>query len=218
MPAVFFVLIYLLTSAGLFAIYFYVEVPNAPFQGLLVGGEEDVEPVSTDGATPVENFYGLSIVIAGDGHFSSEGVSFVGRHEDIAWLYFVPAGGYAVRILAAAFWARAIGGYTHLHGLPFAGLFGGVRTSYIAFGARLGIVSRLVRGAACPAWFGLSLYSRFARSRLRESLWLGYGSAEVGYRLVGQYVNCADNTAQGVNGSYQIWNNTAKTFNSFFSH
>ncbi len=76
--------------------YFYVEVPNTPFQGLLVGGEEDVEPVSPDGAAPVENFYGLSIVIAGDDHFSSKGVSIVGRHEDVAWLYFVPAGGYAV--------------------------------------------------------------------------------------------------------------------------
>ena len=76
--------------------YFYVEVPNAPFQGLLVGGEEDVEPISLDGTTPVENFYGLSVIIAGDDHLSSEGVSFVGRHEDVAWLYFVPAGGYAV--------------------------------------------------------------------------------------------------------------------------
>ncbi len=76
--------------------YFYVEVPNAPFQGLLVGGEEDIQPVFPDGAAPVENFYGLSIVIAGDEHFSAKGVSFVGRDEDVAWLYFVPAGGYAV--------------------------------------------------------------------------------------------------------------------------
>ena len=150
--------------------YFNVEVPNTPFQGLLVGGEEDVEPVSLDGAAPVEDFYGLSVVIAGNDHFSSEGVSFVGRDEYVAWLYFVPAGGYAVRILAAAFWARAIGGYTHLHGLPFAGLFGGPQTSYIAFGVRLGIVGRVVRGAAWSAWFGLSLYSEFAQSRLRDSL------------------------------------------------
>jgi hypothetical protein len=105
--------------------YFYVEVPDAPFEGLLVGVEEDVEPVSLDGAAPVENFYGLSIIIAGDNHFCSEGISFVGRHEDIAWLYFEAGCGYAVGILAAAFWARAIGGYAHLHGLPFAGLFGG---------------------------------------------------------------------------------------------
>jgi hypothetical protein len=82
----------------------------------------------------------------------------------------VPAGGYAVRILAAAFWARAIGGHTHLHGLPFAGLFRGPQTSYIAFGVRLGIVSRVVRGAAWLAWFGLSLYSGFAQSRLHDSL------------------------------------------------
>ena len=94
--------------------YFYFDVPDAPFQGLLVGAEENVKPVSLDGTAPVENFYGLSIIIAGDNHFSSEGVSFVGRHEDIARLYFVPTGGNAVGILAAAFWTWAIGGYAHL--------------------------------------------------------------------------------------------------------
>jgi hypothetical protein len=82
----------------------------------------------------------------------------------------VPAGGYAVRIFAAAFWARAIGGYAHLHGLPFAGLFGGLQTSYIAFGVRLGIVSWVVCGAAWLAWFGPGLYSGFAQSRLRGGL------------------------------------------------
>ena len=76
--------------------YFYVEVSNAPFQGICVGVEEYVEPVSTDGAPSVENFHGLSIIIAGNGHFSAEGVSFVSRREGIAWAYFVPAGCYAV--------------------------------------------------------------------------------------------------------------------------
>jgi len=105
--------------------HFYIEVSDAPFQGLLVGVEEDVKAVSPDGAAPVENFYGLSIIIAGNNHFSSEGVSFVGRHEDITWLYFEPGCGNAVGVLAAAFRARAIGGYAHLHGLPFAGRFVG---------------------------------------------------------------------------------------------
>ena len=130
--------------------YFYVEVPDAPLQGLLVGAEEDVEPVSTDGAAPVENFYGKSIVVAGDNHFCPEGVSLVGRHEDVAWFRFVPAGRYTVRILATAFWAGAIGRYAHLNGFPFAG--------------------RFVRGASRTERFGLRLYQGFAMGRLRDGL------------------------------------------------
>jgi len=103
--------------------YFDVEVLNAPFQGLFVGVEEYVEPVSPDGTAPVEDFYGLSIFVAGDEHFSAEWVLFVGRHEGIARPYFMSAGRYAVCIFAAAFFARAIGGYTHSHGSPFTGLF-----------------------------------------------------------------------------------------------
>ena len=128
--------------------HFDVEVLNAPFQGLFVGVEEYVQPVSTDGAAPVEDFYGLSIFVAGDDHFSAERVLFVGRHEGITRPYFMAAGRYAVRIFAAAFFARAIGGYTHSHGSPLAGLFR-------------------------PA-----LYFRFIQNGLTGSLWLGGCSAE----------------------------------------
>ena len=147
--------------------YFYIEVSDAPFQGILVGVEEDIEPVSPNGTAPVENFHGLSIIIAGDNHFCSEGVSLVGSHEDIAWLYFESRCGYAVGILAAAFWTRAISGYSHLYGLPFAGLFGGSYTSSVAFGIWFGTISRFVRGDAWLTWLGLSIHSRFAQGRLR---------------------------------------------------
>ena len=103
--------------------HFDVEVLNAPSQGLFVGMEEYVEPVSTDGAAPVEDFYRLSICVAGDEHFGAEGILFVSRHEGIARPYFVAAGRYTVCIFAAAFFARAIGGYTHSDGSPFAELF-----------------------------------------------------------------------------------------------
>jgi hypothetical protein len=76
--------------------HFDVKVLNAPFQGLLMRLEEYVEPVSTDGASSVEDFYGLSLVVAGDEHFSAEGVLFVGRHEGITRPYYVAAGRYAV--------------------------------------------------------------------------------------------------------------------------
>lgn len=68
-----------------------------------MSGEKHVEPVSLDGATPVENLYGPAVVIAGDEHFSAEGISSVRRHEGIARLYLVPTGRYSVRILPAAF-------------------------------------------------------------------------------------------------------------------
>ncbi len=128
--------------------HFDVEILNAPFQGLFVGVEEYVEPVSTDGAAPVEDFYGLSIFVAWDEHFGAEGVLFVSRHEGIARPYFMAAGRYAVCIFAAAFFARAIGGYTHSHGSPFAGLFR-------------------------PA-----LYFRFIQSGLTDGVRLGGSSAE----------------------------------------
>jgi carbon storage regulator len=126
-----------LSSAALFAtvppkhpslrlrtpMHFNIEILNAPYQGLFVGMEKYVEPVSADGAAPVEDFYRLSIFVAGDEHFGAERVLFVSRHEGIARPYFVAAGRYAVCIFAAAFFARAIGSYTHSHGSPFAGLF-----------------------------------------------------------------------------------------------
>jgi hypothetical protein len=60
-----------------------------------VGVEEDIEPVSTDGAAPVENFYWFPIVVAGNEHFSAEAVFFVSRNEGIAGAYFMTAGRWA---------------------------------------------------------------------------------------------------------------------------
>jgi len=80
----------------LFAAYLNVKIPNAPFQGLLMSGEKHVEPISFDGAAPVENFYWLAFAIAGDEHFSAEGVSSICRHKGIARLYFVSTGCYSI--------------------------------------------------------------------------------------------------------------------------
>ncbi len=62
------ILVELFASARLkvFPAYINLKVFNAPFQGLLMSGEKHVEPVSFDGATSVENFYGLAVAIAGD--------------------------------------------------------------------------------------------------------------------------------------------------------
>jgi hypothetical protein len=78
------------------ATYFNVKVLNTPFEGLFVGAEEDVEPVPADGAASVEDFYRRCIFVSRDDYFSSKGVFFVGRHEGIAGLYFVAAGGLAI--------------------------------------------------------------------------------------------------------------------------
>jgi hypothetical protein len=76
--------------------YFDVEVLNAPFKGLFVGVEEYIEPISADDTAPVEHFYGLSILVAGDDHFSPEGVFSVSCHEGITRTYFVTTGCFPI--------------------------------------------------------------------------------------------------------------------------
>jgi hypothetical protein len=106
---------------------FYVDVFDSPFQGFFVGGEEDVQAVSTDGAAAVEDLNGLIVVVAGYDHFSAEGESFVSGCEGITFAYFVAAGRYAVGEFSAASSAGAISSYAHSDGLPLAGrLRGGV--------------------------------------------------------------------------------------------
>jgi len=61
-----------------------------------VRGEEYVEPVSTDGAASVENFYRLVIVIAGNDHFGTEGVLPIGRRKGITRAYSVTASCHAI--------------------------------------------------------------------------------------------------------------------------
>ena len=102
---------------------FDVNVPNAPFQGLFVRIEENIEPVSINGAAPVEDFYRPIVVVAWDNHFCAEGVFFVGSDKGICPVYFVAGRCYALRMFAATFPAGTISGYTHSHRLPVAGLF-----------------------------------------------------------------------------------------------
>ena len=85
-----------LLAVCLFVVYLDLKVLDAPFKGLLMSGEKHVEPISFDGAAPVENFYWLAFAIAGDEHFGAEGVSSICRHKGIARLYFVPTSCYAI--------------------------------------------------------------------------------------------------------------------------
>ena len=95
-----------------------LKVFNAPFQGFFMSGEEHVEPVSFDGAASVEDFHGLAVAVTGNEHFSAEGVSAVRRYKGIARLYLVPAGRNPIGIFAAAFFAGAVCGHSHLYGVP----------------------------------------------------------------------------------------------------
>lgn len=102
--------------------YFDVEVPDAPFECLIVGVEKRVQPVSIYCAAPVEDLNGYCVVVAVDDHFGAERISFVGGYEGIASGYPVARGCYPVGIAAAALWACTIAGYTHSNTLPLAGL------------------------------------------------------------------------------------------------
>jgi len=116
-----------------------VEVFYTPFEGFLMGGEEDVHSMSLDGTTSVEHFDGSPLAIAGDNHLRTEGISFVGRYERVAGLYHVAACRHAVRIWPAAFRAGTIGRDAHAHGLPFFGgllMQSGVWCTYCCFRCR----------------------------------------------------------------------------------
>ena len=112
-----------LRQRGLFIVHFNVEVLHAPFQRFLMGREEDIDSIPLDGSTSVDHFYRSSMTVAGDDHLRTKGISLVGRHEGVAGLYHMAASGYAVRILAAAFWAGAIGGDAHSYAMPFVSGF-----------------------------------------------------------------------------------------------
>ena len=98
---------------------FDIEVFHTPFEGFLVGGEEDIHAISLDGSTSVEHFDGSPLAIAGDDHLRTEGITFVGRYERVAGLYHVAACRHAVRIWPAAFRAGTVGRDAHAHGIPF---------------------------------------------------------------------------------------------------
>ncbi len=61
-----------------------------------MGVEEHVKPISANGATPVENFYGFAAFVPGDNHFSAEWVFFVSGYKGVARAYFVAAGRYTI--------------------------------------------------------------------------------------------------------------------------
>ncbi len=160
-----------------------------------MGVKKDVEPVSTDSAASVEDFYRLCVAVAGDNHFSAESVLFVSCCEGVAGAYFVPAGRLAVRIFATASLAGAIGGYPHSHVLPLLGLF------------EHGFCFRLIQNSST--------------SGLRR----GDGSAEYGYSAVSPGANRSDDAAEDKNDrrkqnhsghSPKVQKNTAKTFSRFF--
>jgi len=99
----------------------HVQVLYAPFEGFLVGVEEDVESVSFYCAAAVEDLDGPAVVIAGHDHFCAKCVALVGGYECVVRLYLVAGCGYAVGVLAAAFRAGAVCGYAHRHDLRIAG-------------------------------------------------------------------------------------------------
>ena len=189
-------LICFIFGVGLFVAYLNVEVSDTPFQRLFVSGEEHIKPVSFDGAASVENFHGPAVAIAGDEHFSAEGIPSVCRHKGIARPYLVPAGRYSVRIFTAAFRTGTIGRYTHFYAFPFFGLLG--ITLCITLGISLGIISLLVCGIIrfCLDLFhllrfstgrlsaGLGLYFGFIRNRAVSALYITYSGVEQNYRTV----------------------------------
>jgi len=78
------------------AMNFDIAISDAPFEGLLVGGEEDVEAISLDGAASVEDFYGPVVVVASDNHFGTEGIFSIGGHERVTGSYIVAGSCLAV--------------------------------------------------------------------------------------------------------------------------
>jgi hypothetical protein len=66
-----------------------IKVPDAPFQSLLVRVEEYVETIPANCATPVEDLYGLTVLVARDDHFGSKRISSVSSHKAVALGDFV---------------------------------------------------------------------------------------------------------------------------------
>ena len=75
---------------------FNIKVSNTPFQSLLVRVEEYVKTISANNATSVENFYDLTVLVAGDNHFGSKWVYLISSYKAVALGYFVARGCYAI--------------------------------------------------------------------------------------------------------------------------
>ena len=89
--------------------------------------EENVQSVPTDDPASVKNFNRLSIIVAGNYHFRTEGVFFISRHKNITLTYLMTACRFAVRISAAALPACTVSRYAHHYRLPLTGRPGSIR-------------------------------------------------------------------------------------------
>lgn len=107
----------------LFAAQFDFEIFNAPFSGGFVRIEEYVEAFATYDPAPVEDFYGLAIIVAGNNHFCSEGVHFVGGNKDVFASYLVAVSGFTIGEFAATSSAGTVCSDTHRYCFPLAGGF-----------------------------------------------------------------------------------------------
>jgi hypothetical protein len=76
--------------------------------------EENVQPVSADGATAVKHVNRLGIVVAWHNHFRPECVPFVGGDKCVALPDPVAVRGLAVTVLPAALLAWAIARHPHV--------------------------------------------------------------------------------------------------------
>jgi len=103
---------------------FDFEIFNAPFSCGFVGVEENVDAVATYNSTPVEDFYRLTIIVAGNNHFCAERIHFVGRDKGVVALYLMAVSGFTIGKLSATFFAGTVCGDTHRYCFPLAGGFG----------------------------------------------------------------------------------------------
>jgi len=58
--------------------------------------KKNIEAICLDGAAPVEDLYGLVIIVALDDHFGAEGVLFICGHECVTGLDIVAGSCLAV--------------------------------------------------------------------------------------------------------------------------
>jgi len=86
-----------------------------------MGVEEYVEAVATYYSAPVEDFYGVVIIVAGNNYFCAEGVHFVGGDKGVVVLYLVAISGFTIGKLAATSFAATVCSDTHHYCLPLAG-------------------------------------------------------------------------------------------------
>ena len=75
---------------------FNINISNAPFEGFLMCVKEYVEVISANDAASVENFYDLTILVAGDDHFVSKRVYLISGYKAVALGYFMAGGCYTV--------------------------------------------------------------------------------------------------------------------------